>query len=79
MADYRFAAQMISRADGRTAVGAAAYRAGVELANERNGETYDYTRKGGVLRDGAPRACPNDRRGSNDGRAGAIPCLSPAP
>jgi ATP-dependent exoDNAse (exonuclease V) alpha subunit len=49
MADYRLSAQMISRADGRNAVAAAAYRAGVELANERNGQTYDYTRKGGVL------------------------------
>jgi ATP-dependent exoDNAse (exonuclease V) alpha subunit len=49
VADYRLAAQMISRADGRNAVAAAAYRAGATLANDRNGQTYDYTRKGGVL------------------------------
>jgi ATP-dependent exoDNAse (exonuclease V) alpha subunit len=49
VADYRLSAQMISRADGRNAVAAAAYRAGAELANDRNGQTYDYTRKGGVL------------------------------
>lgn len=29
---------------------AAAYRAGVELVDERTGELYDYTRKGGVVR-----------------------------
>jgi hypothetical protein len=49
MTDYRLSAQMISRSDGRNAVAAAAYRAGVALANERNGQSYDYTRKGGVL------------------------------
>jgi ATP-dependent exoDNAse (exonuclease V) alpha subunit len=49
MADYRLSVQMISRADGRNAVAAAAYRAGAALANDRNGQTYDYTRKGGVL------------------------------
>jgi len=49
VADYRLSAQMISRADGRNAVAAAAYRAGVALANERNGQSYDYTRKSGVL------------------------------
>ena len=49
MADYRLSAQMISRADGRNAVAAAAYRSGEELANDRNGQSYDYTRKGGVL------------------------------
>jgi hypothetical protein len=49
VADYRLSAQMISRSDGRNTVAAAAYRAGVELYNDRNGQTYDYTRKGGVL------------------------------
>ena len=49
MADYRLSVQTISRADGRNAVAAAAYRAGEELANDRNGQSYDYTRKGGVL------------------------------
>jgi ATP-dependent exoDNAse (exonuclease V) alpha subunit len=49
VADYRLSAQMISRADGRNSVAAAAYRAGAALANDRNGQSYDYTRKGGVL------------------------------
>jgi hypothetical protein len=49
MADYRFAAQAISRSDGRTAIAAAAYRAGVALADERTGLEHDYTRKSGVL------------------------------
>jgi hypothetical protein len=49
VADYRLSAQMISRADGRNAVAAAAYRAGAALANDCNGQSYDYTRKVGVL------------------------------
>jgi hypothetical protein len=35
--------QIISRAKGRCAVSAAAYRAGEKLYNERNGVTYDFT------------------------------------
>lgn len=49
MADYRLSAQMISRAHGRSAVAAAAYRAGETLSDERTGLEHDYSRKGGVL------------------------------
>lgn len=38
----------ISRSAGRSATAAAAYRAGVEIADERTGEVHDYTRKRGV-------------------------------
>ena len=38
----------ISRASGRSAVAAAAYRAGECLLNQRDGLTHDYERKGGV-------------------------------
>lgn len=48
MADYRLSAQVISRADGRSAVAAAAYRAGVDLTDERTGTVHDFRRKGGV-------------------------------
>jgi hypothetical protein len=41
-------AQAISRKDGRSAVAAAAYRAGEELSDERYGLVHDYSRKGGV-------------------------------
>lgn len=48
MAIYHLHAQVISRSSGRSATGAAAYRAGVEIADERTGLVHDYTRKGGV-------------------------------
>jgi hypothetical protein len=48
MADYRFAAQVISRSQGRSATAAAAYRSGGIIADTRTGEVHDYTRKGGV-------------------------------
>ena len=49
MAIYHFSAKPISRAQGRSATGAAAYRAGVEITDERTGLVHDYTRKGGVM------------------------------
>ncbi|MEO5807025.1 MobQ family relaxase [Devosia sp.] len=48
MAIYRLSAQVISRADGRSATAAAAYRSGGRIADERTGEVYDYERRGGV-------------------------------
>ena len=61
MADYRLAAQMISRADGRSAVAAAAYRSGQDLHDLRTGLDHDYTRKGGVMHEEilAPKAAPD--------------------
>lgn len=49
MASYHFSASVVKRAAGRSAVAAAAYRAGERLEDQRYGETHDYTRKGGVL------------------------------
>ncbi len=49
MAIYHLSAKPISRAQGRSATGAAAYRAGVEITDERTGLVHDYTRKGGVV------------------------------
>jgi hypothetical protein len=49
VAIYHLSAKPISRAQGRSATGAAAYRAGVEITDERTGLVHDYTRKGGVL------------------------------
>lgn len=60
MAIYHLSVKAVSRSAGRSATGAAAYRAGVEIADERTGEIHDYTRKSGVesadivLPDGAP-------------------------
>ena len=40
--------QIISRGSGKSAVAAAAYRAGETITNEYDGVTHDYTRKGGI-------------------------------
>lgn len=65
MAIYHLSVKPISRSAGRSATAAAAYRAGVEIADERTGEVHDYRRKGGVesadivLPDGAPEWATN--------------------
>ena len=48
MAIYHLHAKMVSRAEGRSAVGAAAYRSGSCLTDERTGYSFDYTDKPGV-------------------------------
>lgn len=50
MADsIHFSVQVISRASGRSATAAAAYRSGTRIADERTGVVHDYRRKGGVV------------------------------
>jgi Ti-type conjugative transfer relaxase TraA len=49
MAIYSLSASTISRAAGKSAVAAAAYRAGASLDDERQGLRHDFRRKGGVL------------------------------
>ena len=49
MALYHFHVEQIKRSEGRTAVASAAYRAGEKLHNLWDGETHDYTKKGGVI------------------------------
>ena len=56
MAIYHLSLKRISRGDGRSAVGAAAYRAGVKLHNEHDGITHDYTKRRGVVASAAYRA-----------------------
>jgi len=41
--------QIISRGKGKSAVAAAAYRAGEHIKNDYDGISHDYTRKGGVV------------------------------
>lgn len=48
MADYRLSVNVISRADGKSAVAAAAYRHACRLQDERTGQVCDYSRKGGI-------------------------------
>lgn len=60
MAIYHFSVKVISRASGRSAVAAAAYRSASRLHDERLDRAHDFTNKSGVvhseilLPDGAP-------------------------
>ena len=49
MALYHFSAKVISRATGRSAVAAAAYRSASELPDERLERVHDFTAKTGVV------------------------------
>ena len=48
MATYHLSVKTISRAQGRSATGAAAYRSGARIADERTGVLHDYQRRRGV-------------------------------
>jgi len=49
VAIYHLSVKTIGRSAGRSATAAAAYRAGCKIHDERTGEIFDYTKKGGVL------------------------------
>ena len=49
MASFHFSAQVIGRGKGRSAVAAAAYRAGVRLRDDAAGIAHDYRRRRGVV------------------------------
>lgn len=48
MAIMHFAVTAVGRSQGRSATGAAAYRAAEKIKDERTGQVHDYTRKQGV-------------------------------
>ena len=48
MAIFHCSIKIVSRAKGKSVVGAAAYRSGEKFKNEYDGEIHDYTRKGGI-------------------------------
>jgi MobA/MobL family len=48
MASYHLSIKTISRSEGRSATGAAAYRSAEKIIEQRTGEVHDYTRKSGV-------------------------------
>ncbi|HWI52191.1 MAG TPA: MobQ family relaxase [Symbiobacteriaceae bacterium] len=60
MAIYYMNVQVIGRSAGRTSTGAAAYRAGERIVDERTGQTFDYTRRTGEIETEilAPQAAP---------------------
>ena len=49
MAIYHCSIKIVSCVKGKSAVAAAAYRAGEKITNEYDGITHNYTRKGGVV------------------------------
>ena len=49
MAQFRFSLSIASRKQGRSAVAMAAYRAGEEIRDERTGEKFNFTHKGGIV------------------------------
>lgn len=46
---YHLSTKPISRSSGRSAVASIAYRAGIEITDERTGRKFDYTKRTGVL------------------------------
>ena len=48
MAIYHLSVKTVGRSSGRSATGAAAYRAGCLIVDERTGQDHNYSRKGGV-------------------------------
>ena len=50
MASYHCQVKAVSRAEGRSATAAAAYRSGARIACDREGRVHDYTRRDGVER-----------------------------
>ena len=55
---YHLSVKPISRAAGRTATAAAAYRSGAEIMDLRTGELHNYTRKRDVVREGSGIVVP---------------------
>lgn len=49
MPSYHFSVQVIQRSKDRSAIAAAAYRAGTLLRDEQTGKSYDYSKRRGVV------------------------------
>lgn len=49
MAIYHLSTKPVSRSSKRTATASAAYRAGVEIKDDRTGKVHDYSKRGGVV------------------------------
>src|SRR3546814_18192549 len=76
MASFHLAVTTIGRSAGRSAPAAAAYRAGVEITDERTGLVHDYTRKQGVQNNAL--VVPADAPASASDRAVLLTAAEPA-
>jgi len=56
VAIFHLSVKIIGRGQGRSAVGAISYRAGVKIRNEYDGRTHDYTNRRRILRSAAYRS-----------------------
>lgn len=50
LAPYHMSVKTIGRAQGRSATAACAYRSGARIVDEKTGQVFDYSRRGGVER-----------------------------
>ncbi len=64
VAIYHFSVKVISRANGSSAVAAAAYRSGLALDDERLGRVHDFSNKAGIVHSEIllPEGAPEDWR-----------------
>jgi Ti-type conjugative transfer relaxase TraA len=78
VAIYHFSAKVISRANGSSAVAAAAYRSAARLQDERLDRPHDFTHKGGVVHsevmapEGSPERWQDRERLWNEVEAGEL-------
>jgi Ti-type conjugative transfer relaxase TraA len=78
LAIYHFTAKVIKRSHGRSAVAAAAYRSASEFTDQRQGQSFDYSDKSGVvhteilLPEGAPEWMRDRERLWNAVEAGEL-------
>lgn len=60
LAPYHMSVKTIGRSQGRSATAACAYRSGARIVDEKTGQVFDYSRRGGVERPQCAIFAPED-------------------
>jgi hypothetical protein len=60
LAPYHMSVKTIGRSQGRSATAACAYRSGARIVDEKTGQVFDYSRRGGVERPQCAIFAPDD-------------------
>ena len=60
LAPYHMTVKTIGRSQGRSATAACAYRSGARIVDEKTGQVFDYSRRGGVERPQCAIFAPDD-------------------